>query len=227
MESSFSAISSYVMVLAVGTVALLILFVRQQRTERDLPMWFMSGVGGILLGRPFKVVKIGPVRVFADDPEDMTTFYRDCMGLKLTEQVTWKGHTCSFLRANTEHHSIAIYPVALRKELGLSDHTTLFSFGFQVGDYKQLCDGVDFLKSKGVTIRKLPPELFPGVDYSAFAIDPDGHAIQLYYQMEQIGWDGKPCPAAMRPRVDNDNWPKTVQGRMDSYNGEVFLGPWN
>ena len=50
MESSFSAISSYVMVLAVGTVALLILFVRQQRTERDLPMWFMSGVGGILLG---------------------------------------------------------------------------------------------------------------------------------------------------------------------------------
>ena len=184
-------------------------------------------VGGILLGRPFKVVKIGPVRVFAEDVGDMTTFYRDCMGLKVTEEIVWNGHRCVFLRANTEHHSIAIYPMALRAELGLSAHTTLMSFGFQVGDYSQLRAAIAFLREKGVTIRKLPPELFPGVDYSAFAIDPDGHAIQLYFQMEQIGWDGKPMPASARPKIDNDAWPETVQARDDSFNGEVFLGPWN
>ena len=38
----------------------------------------------------------------------------------------------------------------------------------------------------------IPPELHPGIDYAAQVFDPDGHCIQLYHAMEQIGWDGKP-----------------------------------
>jgi catechol 2,3-dioxygenase-like lactoylglutathione lyase family enzyme len=184
-------------------------------------------VGGILLARPFKVSKIGPIRIFVDDVEDVTTFYRDAMGLKVSEEVVWNGHRCVFLRANTEHHSLAIYPTALREELGLSPHTSLFSCGFQVADYTQLRNAVSFLQENGVTIRKLPPELFPGIDYSAFAVDPDGHLIQLYYYMEQIGWDGRPMPTEQRRKIDNENWPEYVSGLTDSYNGEVYLGPWN
>ena len=132
-----------------------------------------------------------------------------------------------FLRANTEHHSIALYPKAIRAELGLNSATSLFSFGMQVGDYQQLKDAVNFLKNQKLTIRYLPPELFPGVDYSAFAIDPDGHAIQLYYRMEQVGWDGKPCPVASRPVVDNEQWPETVPLRAGTFLGEPYLGPYN
>jgi len=94
------------------------------------------------------------------------------------------------------------------------------------GDYRQLRNAVAFLKSEGVTLRTLPPELFPGIDYCAFAIDPDGYALQLYYYMEQIGWDGKPRPAHLRPRIDNANWPETVPLATDTFNGEVYLGPW-
>ncbi|HEV2574390.1 MAG TPA: VOC family protein [Beijerinckiaceae bacterium] len=184
-------------------------------------------VGGILLGRPFKVTKIGPIRLFVEDVAAVTAFYRDTMGLRFTEEVTWNGHRCTFLRANTEHHSLALYPVALRQELDLSAHTSLFSCGFQVGDYTQLRDAVTFLQEQGVTVRKLPPELFPGIDFSAFAIDPDGHAIQLYHHMEQIGWDGRPMPADLRRKVDNANWPQTLPMQSDSFNGEVYLGPWN
>ncbi len=184
-------------------------------------------VGGILLARPFKVTKIGPIRIFMEDVAAGLAFYRDVMGLTLTEEVVWNGHRCVFLRAGGEHHSLAIYPLALREELGLSAHTTLFSCGFQVADYQQLCDSLAFLRERGVEIRKLPPELFPGMDYTAFAIDPDGHAIQLYTYMEQIGWDGRPRPADLRPRIDNDAWPAYVPAHSDSFAGEVFLGPWN
>ena len=82
-----------------------------------------------------------------------------------------------------------------------------------------------FLKSKGVTIRHLPPELFPGIDYSAFALDPEGHAIQLYYYMEQIGWDGRPRPALSRRKVDNEHWPESLDAMSDTYLGPVFQGP--
>ena len=184
-------------------------------------------VGGILLGRPFKVMKIGPARIFVQDVEQTLAFYRGVLGLTLTEEVVWNGHRCVFLRANTEHHSLALYPMALRAELGLRADSTLLSMGLQLGDYAQLRAAIGFLKQEGVTIRHLPPELFPGTDYSAFAIDPSGHAIQLYYYMEQVGWDGRPRPADQRPKVDNHNWPETVPAASDSFLGEVYLGPWN
>ena len=182
-------------------------------------------VGGVLLARPFKIVRIGPVRLFVKDIDKAVNFYRDDLGLAITEEVTWRGHRCVFFRANTEHHSVALYPETLRTELGLALKTTLLSFGVQLGSYKQLRDAIAHLRTQGVTIKYLPPELFPGIDYSAFAIDPDGFAVQLYYSMEQVGWDGKPRPASQRPKIDNDNWPESVPGIGDSFLGEVYLGP--
>ena len=184
-------------------------------------------VGGILMARPFKIVRIGPIRLFVNDIDVALRFYREEMGFALTEEVTYQGHRCAFLRVNTEHHSLALYPRPLRRMLGLDETTSLMSFGLQVANYRQLRDAVAFLERAGVTVRKLPPELSPGIDYSAFAIDPDGHAMQLYYYMEQIGWDGKPRPASARPKIDNERWPETVPPQSDSFNGEVFLGPWS
>jgi catechol 2,3-dioxygenase-like lactoylglutathione lyase family enzyme len=183
-------------------------------------------VGGVLLARPFKIVRVGPVRLFVDDVAQSFAFYRDTLGLTQTEEVTWNGHRCVFLRANTEHHSLALYPKALRAELGLASFTSLFSFGLQLGDYRQLKDAVDFLTGAGVTIKYLPPELFPGIDYSAFAIDPDGYVMQLYYYMEQVGWDGRPRPTSERPKADNGHWPDSVPEASDSFLGEPYLGPW-
>ena len=184
-------------------------------------------VGGILMARPFKIVRIGPIRLFVNDIDVALRFYREEMGFTLTEELTYQGQRCAFLRVNTEHHSLALYPRPLRSVLGLSETTSLMSFGLQVANYRQLRDAVAFLERAGVTVRRLPPELSPGIDYCAFAIDPDGHAMQLYYYMEQIGWDGKPRPASARPKIDNANWPDTVAAQSDSFNGEVFLGPWS
>ncbi len=186
---------------------------------------FKYDVGGVMLARPFKVIKIGPVRLFVNDIEKCLDFYTKVMGLRVTEEVQYEGHRCVFLRCNTEHHSLALYPVALREKLGLSPHTTCMSFGNQVGDYQQLRNAVDFLKSNGVTIKYLPPELFPGIDYSAFAVDPDGHTIQLYYYMEQLGWDAKPRAKSERRKIDNAKWPETVEAMADSFDGETLLGP--
>jgi catechol 2,3-dioxygenase-like lactoylglutathione lyase family enzyme len=177
-------------------------------------------VGGILLPRPFKIVRIGPVRLFVKDVETALGFYRDRLGLTITEEVRWKGHRCVFLRCNTEHHSLALYPIALRSELGAGFKSTCLSFGVQVAEYGQLKDAVKYLKQNGVEIKHLPQELFPGIDYSAFAIDPDGQAIQLYYYMEQVGWDGRPRPPELRRKVDNAKWPERLEPVSDTYAGE-------
>jgi catechol 2,3-dioxygenase-like lactoylglutathione lyase family enzyme len=186
-------------------------------------------VDGILLARPFKIVRIGPVRLFVDDVQRSLDYYARALGLVPTASIDYHGHRCEFLRANTEHHSLALYPRALRAELGLSPHTTCLSFGLQLANYRQLRNAVQFLRQRGVTLRTLPPELSPGIDYSALAIDPDGHAIQLYAYMQQVGPNGQPWsgqPIATNDAADLDSWPETVPARPDTFSGEPFLGPW-
>jgi catechol 2,3-dioxygenase-like lactoylglutathione lyase family enzyme len=183
-------------------------------------------VDGVLLPRPFKIVRLGPVELFVEDLEAAEKFYRDTLGFTLTEEVDWRGHRCLYLRANTEHHSLALYPIAMREAVGLSAHSTCMSLGLQLANYRQLRDAVGFFRKHGARFVELPAELYPGVDYAAHVLDPDGHCLKLYYYMEQVGWDGKPRPKSLRRPVPGGEWPETVEPMSDTYEGEPYLGPW-
>jgi len=185
-------------------------------------------VGGIMLPRPFKMVRHGPVNIFVEDVDRARDFYVDNVGFSVTEEAVWQGERCLFLRCSTEHHSLGLFPKAWRERLGLSSHTTSMSFGIQLANYQQLRDAVGFLREHGVRVETdlIPPQLYPGIDYSAHAFDPDGHCIQLYYYMEQVGWDGRPRPAAQRRQVEPSDWPDALEPLSDTFKGEPFLGPW-
>jgi len=184
-------------------------------------------VGSILLPRPFKIVRIGPIGLFVANLEAAESFYRQILGFTLTEEAIWKGHRCVFLRCNTEHHSLALFPLALRDELGLSRHSLCAALGLQVANYRQLRDALNFLRSHGVTVAEsIPQELHPGIDYAAHVLDPDGHCIQLYCAMEQIGWDGKPRPKELRRPRQLSEWPDVLEADSNVYLGEPYLGPW-
>ena len=64
----------------------------------------------------------------------------------------------------------------------------------------------------------------PAQLYAVHVIDPEGNCIQLYYYMEQIGWDGKPRPAHQR-RAPNKNWPESVESQSDTFADSAFQGP--
>ena len=158
-------------------------------------------VDGVLLPRPFKITKIGPVRLFVDDVDRAEAFYTRQLGLDEERgDASIAARAACSCAAAPSTTSLALYPKELRGVLGLSPHTTCMSFGVEVAQLRAAARAVDFLKAQGVTFVDLPPELYPGIDYSAFALDPDGHCIQLYYYMEQIGWDGRVRPAAERRR---------------------------
>lgn len=195
------------------------------RPEPDVPGEVFD-VGGWKLPRPFKIVKVGPERLFVRDLDGAVRFYQDVLGFALTEETLYKGHRSVFLRVGTEHHSLALYPIALRDELGWTPSTTLFSVGLQLGEYSQLKNAIPYFTHRGIRVEHLPAELSPGIDYSVCAFDPDGHALQLYFHMEQLGWDGKPRPQELRSKINNDDWPDTLAPDADTYGGETFLGPF-
>jgi hypothetical protein len=149
------------------------------------------------------------------------------LGFTLTEEVRVHGQSCLFLRCNTEHHSVALFPLKLRESLGLSAHSKCAAFGLQLANYGQLKDAVRFFRDNGIQVTEsIPAELHPGIEYSATVRDPDGHTIQLYYAMEQLGWEGKPRPKEMRRAYKLSDWPETLDNDPNAYLGEPFLGPW-
>jgi len=195
------------------------------RSVEKLPAVF--DVDGISLPRPFKIVRLGPVYLFVENPAAAESFYRNVLGFTLSEEIVFKGQRCVFLRCNTEHHSLALFPLALRDVLGLSSHSKCASFGLQVANYRQLRDAVKFFRDHDVKVTEvIPPELHPGIDYAVQIFDPDGHCIQLYHAMEQIGWDGKPRPKESGKACALSQWPEVLESDSNAYLGEPFLGPW-
>jgi catechol 2,3-dioxygenase-like lactoylglutathione lyase family enzyme len=182
-------------------------------------------VDGVMLPRPFKIVRPSTCRIFVRDMAKSEAFYRDALGMLVSEEIVWRGHRCVFLRCNTEHHSLGLYPIELRDLLGLSAHTTCLSLGFQIATYRQLKDAVAFLKANGVGFVELPAEFHPGIDYTAYAVEPDGHLIELSYYMEQIGWEGTMRRPEQRRRVEPGAWPETLEPLSDSFMGEQLQGP--
>ncbi len=184
-------------------------------------------VDGVLLPRPFKIVRLGPIYLFTENLEKAAEFYRDTLGFTLTEEIIYRGERCLFMRANTEHHSLALFPLKLRDALGLSPHTKCAALGLQLANYRQLKAAVKFFHDNAVEVTEsLPHDLHPGIEYSATVRDPDGHTIQLYYAMEQIGWDGKPRPKNLRQPRKLNEWPDVLDHDVNAYLGEPFSGPW-
>ena len=200
------------------------------RSKEMLPQSFE--VGGVMLGRPFKITRIGPVNLFVKDIGASVEMYTEDLGFTVTEEVAYKGHRVAFLRNGAEHHTLGLFPEALRNELAWPDVSTCMSFGVEVGSYQQLKDAVTFLKGHGVRFMDMPAELHPGIDYAAYGLDPEGNGILLYYYMEQLGWDGRPRPAELRRQVgpeasshQMENWPEALEPLSDTYVDQVFQGP--
>jgi catechol-2,3-dioxygenase len=181
-------------------------------------------VGGVLLQRPFSINKVGPASFFVEDVAESEAFYVTHLGLVRTEEVLFKGHRAVFLRSGAEHHTIALFPLALRETLGFDPRTRLMSWGVEVGSYRQLRDAREFLRKRNVPMVDIPSELYPGIDYAFHVRDPSGHHVMLYYYMEQIGWQGVPRPRDARRPIDG-TWPELLTPLTDTYMDQVRQGP--
>jgi catechol 2,3-dioxygenase-like lactoylglutathione lyase family enzyme len=142
-------------------------------------------------GLPFRIGKIGHVALYVKDLERSARFYTEVLGFHVTEAIA-PGRLpggAVFLRCNTDHHGIALFQAIDEKQAGAGLH----HIALEVATLDEIVRLRDHLRSHQVKID-LDGRRGAGVQIVVEFRDPDGHRLEIYWGIDQIGSEGKVRP---------------------------------
>ena len=142
------------------------------------------------MSTPFAVRKIGHAVIFVSDLERSKRFYTDVLGFKVSDiyDGTKMPGGMVFLRCNGDHHCLAL--------VGGKDSEkdkSLHHLAFELATLDEVFRARDHLKQAGVTIT-FNGRRRAGCQVAVEFLDPDGHHLELYCGLDQVGSDGRVRP---------------------------------
>ena len=143
-------------------------------------------------GHPFKVRKIGHVAVYVSDLERSARFYTEVLGFEISDVIP-PGHLpggAVFLRCNTDHHGIALFQATDENPAGAGLH----HIALEVGTLDEVVRVREHLRGQQVKID-LDGRRGAGIQLVVEFRDPDGHRLEIYWGIDQIGSEGVARPA--------------------------------
>jgi catechol 2,3-dioxygenase-like lactoylglutathione lyase family enzyme len=145
-------------------------------------------------GLPFKVQKLGHAVVNVSDLERSKRFYTEVLGFKVSDVYGTDKMPGGmvFLRSNGDHHCLALVggaPPAADKAAA----RTLHHLAFELATLDEVFRARDHLKAHDAKIV-YEGRRRAGCQVSVEFLDPDGHHLELYWGVDQIGSDDRARP---------------------------------
>lgn len=150
-------------------------------------------------GRPFRLTKIGHVVLMSTDLERSVKFYTGVLGFRVSDvypETMMKGRMV-FMRCAADHHGVALvgatHGVAGGAAPGASPQHELHHMAFEVQTLDEVFGARDWLKKNGVKVE-FEGRRRAGCQVAVEFRDPDGHWLEIYWGLDQVGPDGKIRP---------------------------------
>ena len=171
-------------------------------------------VGGVFFDQPFKIRRLGHFGINAYRMSEALRFYNDLLGFRITDVRPMGGKTPDafkdfgdtngyFFRYGGDHHAFVLYNHRLRKATDRTgfhkDDVTINQITWQVGSLAEVVEGDAWFKREGQKVVRSGRDM-PGSNWHSYLMDPDLHKNEIYYGMEQVGWDGRSKPWDMHDR---------------------------
>ena len=140
-------------------------------------------------GLPFRIGKIGHVALHVADVARSARFYVETLGFQLSdaygEDMIPGGAV--FLRCNPDHHGIALFRADAEPGAGLHH------VAFEVATLGEVLRARDHLRAHAVPIT-FEGRRRAGCQIAVEFRDPDGHWLEIYWNIDQVGSDGRVRP---------------------------------
>ena len=144
-------------------------------------------------GLPFRINKIGHVVLNVSDMERAVRFYTEVLGFSVSdvypESMVPGGMV--FMRCNADHHGVAL--VGSLPDASASRE--LNHLAFEVATLDEVLRARDHLRAHGVAID-FEGRRRAGCQIAVEFRDPDGHRLEIYWGVDQVGSDGAVRPPA-------------------------------
>lgn len=142
-------------------------------------------------GHGFKVTRLGHVALHVANLERSVAFYTEVLGFEVSDvyPATMMPGGMVFLRFNADHHGIALVGGAESRATSAELHHV----AFEVGSLDEVVRARDHLRACGAVIT-FEGRRRAGCQLAVEFEDPDGHALEIYWGLDQIGSDGQTRP---------------------------------
>ncbi|MFM9967451.1 MAG: VOC family protein [Burkholderiales bacterium] len=140
---------------------------------------------------PFRINKIGHVLLMVQDLKRSVEFYTQLLGFKVSDvypDSMSKGGIV-FMRCNSDHHGLGLVGAAP----GKTQRHELHHIAFEVTTIDEVLRAAKHLRDNQVEIA-FEGRRRAGSQVSVEFLDPDGHTLELFWAMDQVGSDGRIRP---------------------------------
>ena len=139
----------------------------------------------------FKLTKIGHVVLMVSDLRRSVEFYAGVLGFRVSDvypETMMKGRMV-FMRCAADHHGVALVGGAS----GESRHVELHHMAFEVVTLDEVFAAREWLRKNSIKIE-FEGRRRAGCQVAVEFRDPDGHWLEIYWGLDQVGDDGRIRP---------------------------------
>jgi catechol 2,3-dioxygenase-like lactoylglutathione lyase family enzyme len=166
----------------------------------------VTGEARMGIPRPRRLQHIGLV---ARDLDRMVDFYCEVIGLHVSDRMPYpEDDPISegiFLRCNADHHVISMFglrdPAPPQESDRAEPRPGLHHFAFEMGSFEELRAAAAYVREHDLPVRAMRIG-GPGCQLRIYFWDPENNLIELYWALDQIGWDGRSRPYPPFETVD-------------------------
>jgi catechol 2,3-dioxygenase-like lactoylglutathione lyase family enzyme len=140
---------------------------------------------------PFNINKIGHVLLKVQDLAHSVAFYTQILGFKVSDVYpdSMSKGGIAFMRCNSDHHGLGLVGAAP----GKSQAHELHHIAFEVSTLDEVLRAAKHLRKNNVNVV-FEGRRRAGSQVSVEFLDPDGHTLELFWAMDQVGADGRVRP---------------------------------
>ena len=153
--------------------------------------------------------RIGHIGLVSTDLERLVAWYEDVLGFQVSDRMPYPEDAPFYegvwMRCNSDHHVVSLFGLRVVPERPHDPRALsvpgFHHVAFEMESFEALRRIARYARDNDIPIAGMRTG-GPGVQLRVYIWDPDDHMVELFWGLDQIGWDGATRPYPPLETID-------------------------